>query len=70
MDLIDEIFKDLIDDINKWHRKSNGDSEMENLKELKGILNEYVDSLDTDIRLQEQDKSLATIDDNMENLWI
>ncbi len=62
MNLLDEVFEDLIKDIQLCHKRNNNDSTVEGLRDLKSLLEGYVDSIDSDIRLESQDRSYEELD--------
>lgn len=71
MSLLDEVFNDLIKDLNYWNKcNQKGDSVLSRLENLKDTLEEHIDTIETDIRLQEQDSSFVGIDERIEEMRI
>lgn len=71
MSLLDEVFNDLIKDLNYWNKcNQKGDSVLSRLENLKDTLEEYIDTIETDIRQQEQDNSFAGVDERIEEMRI
>ncbi|MBR6689719.1 MAG: hypothetical protein IKL65_00110 [Bacilli bacterium] len=71
MNLLDEVFNDLIKDLNYWNKcNQKGDSVLSRLENLKDTLEEHIDTIETDIRLQEQDSSFVGIDERIEEMRI
>jgi len=71
MSLLDEVFNDLIKDLNYWNKcNQKGDSVLSRLENLKDTLEEHIDTIETDIRLQEQDSSFTEIDERIEEMRI
>lgn len=75
MTLLDDIFNDLIDDLNKWKKNNkNEDSVLNRLEILKYVLEEQIDTLKNEIsekkQEQEQDLSWARADEILEEMRI
>ena len=71
MSLLDEVFNDLIKDLNYWNKcNQKGDSVLSRLENLKDTLEKHIDTIETDIRLQEQDSSWNGIDERIEEMRI
>ena len=71
MSLLDEVFNDLIKDINDWHKVNCDDGLVkEKLSDLKDTLQEHIDTIDTELRYEEQDSSFAGIDERIEEMRI
>ena len=71
MSLLDEVFNDLIKDLNYWNKcNQKGDSVLSRLENLKDTLEEHIDTIETDIRLQEQDRSFVGVDERIEEMRI
>ena len=71
MSLLDEVFNDLIKDLNYWNKcNQKGDSVLSRLENLKDTLEEHIDTIETDIRLREQDSSFAGVDERIEEMRI
>lgn len=71
MSLLDEVFNDLIKDLNYWNKcNQKGDSVLSRLENLKDTLEEHIDTIETDIRLQEQDSSFVGVDERIEEMRI
>ena len=61
--LIDDVFDELIDDLNKWHKKYTNDSDIRvGLHGLRDLLEDYEVSTEEEIRELEQDKSWEQAD--------
>lgn len=71
MNLLDEVFNDLIKDLNYWNKcNQKGDSVLSRLENLKDTLEEHIDTIETDIRQQEQDSSFVGVDERIEEMRI
>lgn len=58
MDLLSDVFNDLIKDLNSWRKKDNkDDSVIDRLESLKETLEDEISMIETEIRIQEQDSS-------------
>lgn len=66
MNLLDDIFEDLIDDINIWKKRNYLGTTKERLENLKDILDGQTEMLDDAIKEIEQDKSWAGVDEAIE----
>ena len=66
--LIDDVFDELIDDLNRWHKKYGHDEDFieEGLISLKDITDDYSDYSDYQISELNQDKSWARVDEAIE----
>ena len=71
MNLLDEVFNDLIKDLNYWNKcNQKGDSVLSRLENLKDTLEEHIDIIDTELRYEEQDSSFAGVDERIEEMRI
>ena len=71
MSLLDEVFNDLIKDLNYWNKcNQKGDSVLSRLENLKDTLEEHIDIIDTELRYEEQDSSFAGADERIEEMRI
>ena len=66
--LIDDVFDELIDDLNRWHKKYGYDEDFveEGLISLKDITDDYSNYSDYQISELNQDKSWAGVDEAIE----
>lgn len=71
MSLLDEVFNDLIKDLNYWNKcNQKGDSVLSRLENLKETLEDQIEEIESEIRLQEQDSSFVGIDERIEEMRI
>lgn len=67
--LLDDVFDELIDDLNKWHKRNhNNKSIKEGLDNLKDILEDYLNSSDSEIREIENHDNSEYVDDYLDYL--
>lgn len=67
--LLDDVFDELIDDLNKWHKRNhNNKSIKEGLDNLKDILEDYLNSSDSEIREIENHDNSECVDNYLDYL--
>ena len=67
--LLDDVFDELIDDLNKWHKKYTNNSDVKlGLEDLKDIMNDYSNSSDSEIRQMENNDGSEWVDDYLDYL--
>lgn len=67
--LLDDVFDELIDDLNKWHKRNhNNESIKEGLDNLKDILEDYLNSSDSEIREIDNRDNSEYVDDYLDYL--